>query len=373
MGKKNNFHNDDYDIVDVEDMDFTSDIEIGEKQGISGTQRKLRQEELSAPDRNAQKEPEAYWGESAEKPCSVIEKPSGTGKKRQILVWVCVCAGAFCLLAGAGILIRKSIDTRVSQNQMEALRSQSESAEQSRENSKTVENSSLPSGSDNDSLENSHTKEPENTGIDQEPQRIPNPYLEAFRTNSDMAGWLKIEGTKIDYPVMQTMEDENYYLKRGFDRKNNQNGCLILDTDSIITEPLSTNQIIHGHNMKSGEMFGTLTSYEDPAYCEEHKYIQLYTKECLRNYEVISVFRSQVYKKTDEVFKFYKFFQADTEEEFNDWYNNIMKLSEFDTGVTAGFGDRFLTLSTCVYHVENGRLVVVAKEIGTGEYYEAVD
>ena len=206
----------------------------------------------------------------------------------------------------------------------------------------------------------------------EEPVRVPNPYGEYFLKNSDMAAWLKIDGTKIDYPVMQTMNDENYYLKRGFDKKSNQNGCLILDTDSTITGELSTNQIIHGHNMKSGEMFGTLTKYEDKKYCEEHKYIKLYTQECERNYEVIAVFRSQVYKKTDDVFKFYKFFQADTQEEFDHWYDNIKALSEFDTGVTAQFGDRFLTLSTCVYHVENGRLVVVAKEIEPGDYYEPV-
>ena len=197
---------------------------------------------------------------------------------------------------------------------------------------------------------------------------VENPYKEAFLANEDMAAWLQIPDTTIDYPVMWTPGDENYYLYRDFDGSDNKNGCLILDTDSSL-EPLTTNLIIHGHNMRSGAMFGNLTDYEDKEYYENHKQIILYTKECQRNYEVIAVFRSQVYKKSDQVFKFYKFFQADTQEEFDDFYDNIKALSLYDTGVTAEFGDCFLTLSTCVYHVEQGRFVVVAKEVESKDTY----
>lgn len=197
---------------------------------------------------------------------------------------------------------------------------------------------------------------------------IANPYAESFLANEDMAGWLVVPGTVIDYPIMWTPEDEEYYLYKGFDKKKNSNGCLILDTDSC-TNPLTTNLIIHGHNMKSGAMFGNLTDYESEEYFKEHTSVILHTKECQRNYEVIAVFYSQVYKKTDDVFKFYKFFQADTEEEFYDFYNNIKELSLYDTGVTAEFGDNFITLSTCAYHVERGRFVVVAKEVEPGATY----
>lgn len=198
--------------------------------------------------------------------------------------------------------------------------------------------------------------------------RVPNPYADSFLANKDMAAWLQIPGTNVDYPVMWTPEDETYYLYRAFDGSENKNGCLLLDTDSCL-DPLTTNLIIHGHNMKSGAMFGNLTDYENKNFYENHKNIILYTEECQRNYEVIAVFRSQVYRKTDQVFKFYKFFQADTQEEFDDFYNNIKQLSQYDTGVTAEFGDHFLTLSTCVYHVEQGRFVVVAKEVESGDHY----
>lgn len=204
------------------------------------------------------------------------------------------------------------------------------------------------------------------------PEPTENPYRDSFLANSDMAAWLQIPGTVIDYPVMWTPRDENYYLKRGFDGKSNQNGCLILDTDSSL-EPLTTNLIIHGHNMKSGAMFGTLSNYESEEYYQEHKNIVLYTENLRRNYEVIAVFRSQVFKKSDNVFKFYKFFQADSQEEFDEFYDNIMAMSIYDTGVTSQFGDHFLTLSTCSYHVDRGRFVVVAKEVESGEVYLPFD
>ena len=141
---------------------------------------------------------------------------------------------------------------------------------------------------------------------------------------------------------MQTMEDECYYLGLDFYGEPNQNGCLILDTDSTSgtgtkacdykngTAP-STNLIIHGHTMKSGEMFGNLKLYADEEYGREHNiicYDSLYEE---REYELISVFYSQVYYESDVVFKYYKFFQADTQEEFDDWYQNIKSMSLYDT------------------------------------------
>lgn len=200
------------------------------------------------------------------------------------------------------------------------------------------------------------------------PQPVENPYQDSFLANEDMAAWLVIPDTPVDYPVMWTPRDENYYLRRGFDGKSNQNGCLILDTDSCVRPP-TTNLIIHGHNMKSGAMFGELDNYREEAFFQDHREMMLYTEEGLHTYEVVAVFLSQVYRKTDQVFKFYQFFQADTQEEFDDFYENIKAMSLYDTGVTAEYGDHFLTLSTCSYHVEQGRFVVVAREVGYEDIY----
>ena len=199
-------------------------------------------------------------------------------------------------------------------------------------------------------------------------------YASLYQENNDMIGWLKINDMLIDYPVMQTAWDEEYYLSRNFYGEENSNGCLILDTDSVAGVGIldnnyqngqkpSTNLIIHGHTMRSGQMFGDLDLYRDEEYGIAQNIIyfdSLYEK---REYELIAVFYSQVYYSNQDVFKYYNFFEADTQEEFDDWYYNIKALSLYDTGVTAELGDEFITLSCCAYHVEDGRFVVVGRRI----------
>lgn len=199
-------------------------------------------------------------------------------------------------------------------------------------------------------------------------------YEVLWQQNEDFIGWLRIEDTVIDYPVMQCAEDENYYLSRDFYKEENKNGCLILDNDSnagigtidqeyINGSVPSTNLIIHGHTMKSGQMFGSLKLYKDKEYGLSHNIICFDSRYEKREYELIAVFYSQVFYQSEDVFKYYMFFQADTQEEFDDWYNNIKEMSLYDTGVTAEYGDEFITLSCCAYHVEDGRFVVVGKRI----------
>ena len=195
-----------------------------------------------------------------------------------------------------------------------------------------------------------------------------------YEENHDMVGWLSIDGTVIDYPVMQTPEEEDYYLDKGFDRQPNSNGCLILGaacSAGIGTREQgyengsgpSTNLIIHGHTMQSGMMFGNLPLYEDRQYAAEHSTVCFDSLYEHREYEVIAAFYSQVYYKDQDVFKFYQFVQADTQEDFDNWYDNIKALSLYDTGVTASFGDEFITLSCCSYQVEDGRFVIVGKRV----------
>lgn len=284
---------------------------------------------------------------------------------RKIWILLLVFLGVVCLAASGILIFFQLQDDRHSRDTISDLQASMPDSDPS----ETPTEADNPSETEPSETSAPYTPEPAPQPTPEPtPEPIVNPYQNIFLSNEDMAAWLQIPGTVIDYPVMWTPRDEEYYLYRDFDGSRNQNGCLILDTDSSL-DPLSTNLIIHGHNMKSGAMFGNLTDYKSEEYYQEHKNIILYTKECQRNYEVIAVFRSQVYKKTDQVFKFYKFFQADTQEEFDDFYQNIKALSLYDTGVTAQFGDNFITLSTCVYHVERGRFVVVAKEVESGDQY----
>ena len=181
-----------------------------------------------------------------------------------------------------------------------------------------------------------------------------------YEENNDLVAWLSIEGTDIDYPVMQC-EDDEYYLHHDFYGNEDKYGCLYIRNRANIND--SDNFIIYGHNMQDGTMLGSLDSYKEESYYLEHPLISFYTLSDEYTYEIIAVFLSQVYYEDDDTFKYYEFYEADTKDEFDYFYKNIKKLSLYDTGISAELGDKLLTLSTCAYHVDDGRFVVVAKRV----------
>lgn len=185
-------------------------------------------------------------------------------------------------------------------------------------------------------------------------------YAALQRENEHLAGWLFIDGTGIDYPVMQC-EDDEYYLHHDFYGEDSKYGCLYVRQRADLEN--GTNFVIYGHNMRDGAMFGNLDYYLKESFYREHPVISFDTLYEERVYEIVAVFRSQVYNAEDDVFKYYQFYEADTVEEFEEFYTNIKALSIYDTGVEAEFGDTFLTCSTCAYHVEDGRFVVVARRV----------
>ena len=186
-------------------------------------------------------------------------------------------------------------------------------------------------------------------------------YKTLYQKNKKLIGWLKIDDTLIDYPVMQTSDNE-YYLDHNYNQEYDKNGSLFLDCDCS-AYPQSTNLIIYGHHMKSGQMFGGLQKYAKESYAQKHSIIRFDTIYEKGTYQVMYVFRSKVYNENDIVFKYYQFIEANSEEEFNSYMKEMEAVSLYDTGVTASFGDRILTLSTCDYSQDDGRFVVVAKKI----------
>ena len=186
-------------------------------------------------------------------------------------------------------------------------------------------------------------------------------YKKLFSQNKSLIGWIKIDDTNIDYPVMQTVNNE-YYLKHNYNQEYDKNGSIFLDKDCDITNP-GTNMIIYGHHMSSGKMFGKLDLYSSKEYYEKHPIIQFDTIYEEGRYQIMYVFRSRIYNEDEIVFKYYQFFDASTPEEFDSHMNEMAKLSLYNTGVTATYGDKLITLSTCDRSEQDGRFVVVAKKI----------
>ncbi len=186
-------------------------------------------------------------------------------------------------------------------------------------------------------------------------------YETLYNKNKRMIGWLKIEDTNIDYPVLQTT-DNIFYLDHNFEQEYDRNGSLFLDAECDIVHR-NTNLIIYGHHMRSGKMFGNLNKYSSESYYKEHPTIQFDTIYEKGTYQVMYVFRSKIYNEDEIVFKYYQFFDAVSEKEFTSNMQEMAALSLYDTGVTASFGDELLTLSTCDNSETDGRFVVVAKRI----------
>ncbi|MDQ0113230.1 class B sortase [Paenibacillus harenae] len=192
-----------------------------------------------------------------------------------------------------------------------------------------------------------------------EPVMLPE-FRELYERNPDIVGWLKIGGTRIEYPIMLNLQDAEYYLNHDFDKKKSKSGLPFLDVHSRING--SDILLIHGHHMKSGTMFADLLEYKKESFYKEHATFQFSTLYEKEEYEIVAVILSKVYRKSDDVFKYYQIEKASTAAEFDSYIQNIKKLALYDTGVSARHGDKLIVLSTCEYSTENGRLAVVARK-----------
>lgn len=183
--------------------------------------------------------------------------------------------------------------------------------------------------------------------------------LALHERNPDCVAWITIEGTVIDYPVMYRPGQKNYYLHRDFNGKHVSAGTLFIAENC--NPDSSDNVIIYGHHMNSGKMFAALNKYKKQSFYEEHKRIVYETLNGQETYEVMFAFTTPVYTGHD--FAYYAFSKANSAEEYDAYISACRERALYDTGVTARYGEKLLTLSTCEYSQKNGRMVVVARRI----------
>lgn len=193
------------------------------------------------------------------------------------------------------------------------------------------------------------------------PEETMSPYASLKEQNPDLFGWLSIDGTVIDYPVMFTPEDEEYYLRRDFNGQYSNSGVPFLSGEWFRG---CGNYLIYGHKMKNGTMFASLLSYDQESYWREHPVIHFDTMEGLGDYEVVAAFYSRIYERDEEgVFRYYRYVDLSDRSDFGEYVEQIKAASVYDTGITPVYGDTLLTLSTCSYHTALGRFVVVARKM----------
>ncbi|SFH93432.1 sortase B [Pseudobutyrivibrio sp. OR37] len=186
--------------------------------------------------------------------------------------------------------------------------------------------------------------------------------VDLYQQNPDLVGILEVVDTDINYPVMQTVSEPEYYLRRDFYGKNSTKGTLFVDYRCDIVNP-TTNTIIYGHNMRSGEMFGGLKRFLKEDYYQSHKTIIFKTLYEEQEYEIVGVGLSAVGYDDDENYKYYNFINAVTGSELQEFLDNIQSLSVYDETIDISATDKILTLSTCNTYTEDGRMFVVAKRV----------
>ena len=185
-------------------------------------------------------------------------------------------------------------------------------------------------------------------------------YADIYEQNNDFVGWLRIDGTNINYPVMQSPDNPNFYLKHSFDKEYSNYGVPYVQENCELG--VADNTIIYGHHMNDGSMFADLCKYESEDFYREHNTIHFDTMDGFEEYEIVSVFKTVAYSNSG--FPYHLFVKAETQGNFDEFIVGCNELNLYDTGVAAKYGDKLITLSTCEYSRNNGRMVVVAKKVG---------
>ncbi len=191
-------------------------------------------------------------------------------------------------------------------------------------------------------------------------------YAILYSMYPDVVGWIQVDGTPIDYPVMQDRTGNEYYLKHNFEGKEDNKGAPFIAADSCI-DPLDKNVVIFGHNVSDGSQFGSLDLYLDPAFYEKHPTITFDTIYETGTYQIVAVVKTHVKNEDESGFRYYWFHNYENRGEFQGLLDFIKENQLYDTGETLAYGDTTIMLSTCEYTVDNGRLVIIAKRVRNEE------
>ena len=237
------------------------------------------------------------------------------------------------------------------QEEIDKNESEASSFEEDLKLSNNVENNQIDNSSSNRQNSTTKSKTTSYSCLDLKSLKI---------KNGDTEGWIKIDNTKINYPVMQ---NGDFYLHNNFYKKYSISGTPYLASYCNINS--SDNLIIYGHHMSNGSMFAGLDIYKTYNGYKNHKYIKFFTlidgKTIENQYEVVGAYKVQPNIEVANIL--YGTTKFRNVEEFNKYKNVLKNKSLYDTGANLNYGDKFITLSTCEYSQKNGRLVVVGKLI----------
>ncbi len=201
------------------------------------------------------------------------------------------------------------------------------------------------------------------------PEGITAKYAELYAKNQEMVGWIKINNTEVDFPVVQTTDNDKY-LEYNFYKYKSTYGCPFVDYRNNVLdgiENFDTNTTIYGHHIRNGAMFAKLDVYKKLSGYKASPVIEFDTLTGSYKWKVVSVFITNVYAKDDNGYVFNYTSTLGTQAEYDDFVYQIKARSMYDIDVDIQPGDKFLTLSTCSYDFDGARLVIVGRLVREGE------
>lgn len=179
--------------------------------------------------------------------------------------------------------------------------------------------------------------------------------IDLYNINNDYMGWININDTPIDYPIMKGNDNE-FYLTRDFNKQHLTSGSIFMDYRNEGFQDRNT--VIYGHHMRDGSMFGSLKKYEYADYFEKNKYIHIKTKNNKNLiYEIFAVYVTTANDIESISINF------SNDGEFNSYIQDIFSKSIYDINIKIKNTDKILTLATCSYEFDNARLIIHAKLI----------
>lgn len=285
------------------------------------------------------------------------ERNAKLNKKSNVQRIVYTTVGVILIIAAAALLVYNinSRNNQIEQQDTMTDIQQLHNSRTTRQEQTTEAETDGEAGTDTDVDGDGEPTESESTEATESAEPVMNAELvDIYNINSDLAGWLTIPGTGLDYPVLKA-SDNDYYLTRNVYRENSKMGSIYMDYRNEYDD---INIIIYGHNMSDGSMFGYLNSYKNESFYKNHKEIYFDTLYEHHTYEVIAVCQGRVRYVDEEGFRYYNY--TDDEYELDSFFMDMRNQSLYTVEHEFTNDDRFITLSTCSNTTETGRLYLVA-------------
>lgn len=182
---------------------------------------------------------------------------------------------------------------------------------------------------------------------------------ELKKQNNDIMAWIKIDGTNINYPVLQTINNE-YYMEHDYLKNISSNGSIFIDKDYNFSKQ-TKNLVLYGKNNYNYVMFSELVNYKNIDYYNSHKNITLINEEMEENYEIFAVIFTQDIDFASKDKVDYSDVNILDSEEFDKYVQNVRHDTIYNKDFVLNLSDKILTIVTSSNHTEKGKIVIIAK------------